>query len=40
MRVEREYYFNDAGRQMELFGASVDALTTSGTPEAAVFGSG
>jgi arginyl-tRNA synthetase len=23
--VEREYYFNDAGRQMELFGASVDA---------------
>jgi arginyl-tRNA synthetase len=24
-RVEREYYFNDAGRQMELFGASVEA---------------
>ena len=24
-RVEREYYFNDAGKQMELFGASVDA---------------
>jgi arginyl-tRNA synthetase len=23
--VEREYYFNDAGRQMELFAASVDA---------------
>jgi arginyl-tRNA synthetase len=23
--VEREYYFNDAGRQMELFGASVEA---------------
>lgn len=23
--VEREYYFNDAGRQMELFGASVTA---------------
>jgi arginyl-tRNA synthetase len=23
--VEREYYFNDAGRQMELFGASVRA---------------
>ncbi|MFM7718615.1 MAG: arginine--tRNA ligase, partial [Actinomycetota bacterium] len=23
-RVEREYYFNDAGRQMELFGASVE----------------
>ena len=23
--VEREYYFNDGGRQMELFGASVDA---------------
>ena len=24
-RVEREYYYNDAGRQMELFGASVEA---------------
>ncbi|SRR5581483_23175 len=24
-RVEREYYFNDAGRQMDLFGASVEA---------------
>jgi arginyl-tRNA synthetase len=24
-RVEREYYFNDAGHQMELFGASVEA---------------
>ena len=24
-RVEREYYFNDAGKQMELFGASVEA---------------
>ncbi|HZD80376.1 MAG TPA: arginine--tRNA ligase, partial [Actinomycetota bacterium] len=24
-RVEREYYFNDAGRQMGLFGASVEA---------------
>jgi arginyl-tRNA synthetase len=24
-RVEREYYYNDAGRQMELFGRSVDA---------------
>ena len=24
-RVEREYYWNDAGRQMELFGASVEA---------------
>ncbi len=24
-RVQREYYFNDAGRQMELFGASVEA---------------
>jgi arginyl-tRNA synthetase len=23
--VEREYYFNDAGRQMDLFGASVEA---------------
>jgi arginyl-tRNA synthetase len=23
-RVEREYYFNDAGRQMDLFGASVE----------------
>jgi arginyl-tRNA synthetase len=23
--VEREYYYNDAGRQMELFGASVEA---------------
>src|SRR6266536_2814937 len=23
--VEREYYFNDAGRQIELFGASVEA---------------
>jgi arginyl-tRNA synthetase len=23
--VQREYYFNDAGRQMELFGASVEA---------------
>ncbi|MDP9296310.1 MAG: arginine--tRNA ligase [Actinomycetota bacterium] len=25
MLVEREYYFNDAGRQMELFAASVEA---------------
>ena len=24
-RVEREYYFNDAGRQMDLFGSSVEA---------------
>jgi arginyl-tRNA synthetase len=24
-RAEREYYYNDAGRQMELFGASVEA---------------
>jgi arginyl-tRNA synthetase len=24
-RVEREYYWNDAGRQMDLFGASVEA---------------
>jgi arginyl-tRNA synthetase len=24
-RVEREYYYNDAGRQMELFGESVEA---------------
>jgi arginyl-tRNA synthetase len=24
-RVEREYYYNDAGRQMELFGMSVEA---------------
>jgi arginyl-tRNA synthetase len=24
-RVEREYYYNDAGRQMDLFGASVEA---------------
>ena len=24
-RVEREYYWNDAGRQMEVFGASVEA---------------
>ncbi|MGQ0669924.1 MAG: arginine--tRNA ligase [Actinomycetota bacterium] len=24
-RVEREFYFNDAGRQMELFGSSVEA---------------
>jgi arginyl-tRNA synthetase len=25
-RVEREYYYNDSGRQMELFRASVDAV--------------
>jgi arginyl-tRNA synthetase len=33
-RVEREYYYNDAGRQMELFGASVEAryLELFGTP--------
>src|SRR5947207_2529652 len=24
--VEREYYYNDAGRQMELFRASVEAI--------------
>jgi arginyl-tRNA synthetase len=30
--VEREYYYNDAGRQMELFRASVDALRAGREP--------
>src|SRR5439155_17107277 len=30
--VEREYYYNDAGRQMELFRASVDAVARGDEP--------
>jgi arginyl-tRNA synthetase len=30
--VEREYYYNDAGAQMELFRASVDAVRRGGDP--------
>src|SRR5918999_4787418 len=32
--VEREYYFNDAGRQIELFRASVEARRRGGEPPA------